>query len=280
MSTKSPVRASRSPTASVTFCSLPSFTRQAEALSPSRTSAVAGIVRLGVRLGLDAAFGIEARELRLLLARRNPPALRPGAWSRWRRDSRAAPCPRIPGRRSRSRGSAPVCPAFTAPTWSADTMPSKRMLLGSITLSSSLPICAVSPAETLRSLTMPSKGARTSVRCSCWRACTTRVLAASRSLCAVLRRTSASSSCLGRGHARGAQRLHALELPLGLLEGLAGGAAGGLGRGERVADRGVVQAHQQVAATHGVAVLLAAPAARSPGPRRAGRRAARAAPSR
>ena len=72
-------------------------------------------------------------------------------------------------------------------------MPSKRMLAGSITLSSSLPTCAVSPAETLRSLTMPSKGARTSVRCICWRACTTRALAASRSLCVVLRRISASS---------------------------------------------------------------------------------------
>ena len=47
---------------------------------------------------------------------------------------------------------------------------------------------AVSPADTLRSLTMPSKGARTSVRSSCWRAVTTRVRAAARSLCAELRR--------------------------------------------------------------------------------------------
>ena len=49
---------------------------------------------------------------------------------------------------------------------------------------------------------------------------------------------------------------HALELALGLLVGLGGGAAGRFGRGEPVADGGVVQAHQQVAAAHGVAVLL------------------------
>ncbi len=69
------------------------------------------------------------------------------------------------------------------------------MLVGSITLSSSLPICAVSPADTLRSLTTPSKGARTSVRCICWRAPTTRERAPSMSLCALLRRISASSTC-------------------------------------------------------------------------------------
>jgi hypothetical protein len=68
------------------------------------------------------------------------------------------------------------------------------MLFGSMTLSSSLPTCAVSPAETLRSVTMPSNGARTSVRPICWRASTTRALAASTSLCVMLRRPSASSS--------------------------------------------------------------------------------------
>ena len=122
------------------------------------------------------------------------------------------------------------------------------MLRGSITLSSSLPTCAVSPAETLRSLTTPSNGARTSVRCSCWRAddharlgrleLALRVVAAD---LGVLER-------LHRGHARGAQRLQALELALGLVVGLRGGARRGLGRGQAVADRGVVQAHQQVAA--------------------------------
>ena len=45
---------------------------------------------------------------------------------------------------------------------SAETRPSKRMLVGSITFSSSLPTEAVSPADTLRSLTTPSNGARTS----------------------------------------------------------------------------------------------------------------------
>ena len=136
-------------------------------------------------------------------------------------------------------------------------MPSKRMLVGSITFSSSLPICAVSPAETLRSLTMPSNGARTSVRCSCWRAARRALVrAASRSLCALLRRTSASSSLLGRHHARGAQRLQTLELALGLVERLGGRARGPPGGFKRVADRGVVQAHEQVAALDRVAVLL------------------------
>ena len=44
--TYSPVRASRSPTAIVTFCSLSPFTRKALDFSPSRTSAVAGSVML------------------------------------------------------------------------------------------------------------------------------------------------------------------------------------------------------------------------------------------
>ena len=76
---------------------------------------------------------------------------------------------------------------------SADTWPSKRIVRGSITLSSSLPTCAVSPDETLRSLTTPSNGARTSVRCNIWRADTTRARAAASSLWVLLRRTSASS---------------------------------------------------------------------------------------
>src|SRR4026208_720182 len=78
---------------------------------------------------------------------------------------------------------------------SADTRPSQRSLAGSMTLSSSLPTCVVSPAETLRSLTMPSKGARTPVRSTCWRAGTRRERAASRSLCAEFLCTSTSSSC-------------------------------------------------------------------------------------
>src|SRR5450830_591176 len=83
---------------------------------------------------------------------------------------------------------------LTTPILSADTRPSKRMLDGSITLISSLPIWAVSPFDTLRSDTMPSNGARTLVRSSCWRAWARRALAATTSLCALLRRTSASSS--------------------------------------------------------------------------------------
>ncbi len=58
------------------------------------------------------------------------------------------------------------------------------------------------------------------------------------------------------GHPGAAQRRHALELALGLLERLGRRAAGRLGGGERVADRRVVQAHQQVAAPDVVAVLL------------------------
>jgi hypothetical protein len=87
-----------------------------------------------------------------------------------------------------------ACPSFSSSRRSAETRPSKRMLRGSMTLTSSLPICAVSPAEALRSLTTPAKGARTSVRSSCWRAATTRARAAASSLCVALRRTSASSS--------------------------------------------------------------------------------------
>ena len=68
------------------------------------------------------------------------------------------------------------------------------MLLGAITLTSSLPTWAVSPTDTLRSLTTPSNGARTSVRRSCWRAVAARDRAATRSLWPLLRRTSASSS--------------------------------------------------------------------------------------
>jgi hypothetical protein len=108
----------------------------------------------------------------------------------------------------------------------------------------------VSPADTLRSLTTPSNGARTSVRRSCWRADTTRARAATRSLCALLRRISASSSACIEHHALRLQRLQALHLALGLVEGLRRGTLRLLGRAEAVADRGVVQPHQQVAGAH------------------------------
>ena len=154
------------------------------------------------------------------------------------------------------------------------------MLRGSITLSSSLPTCAVSPEDTLRSLTTPSNGARTSVRCSCWRADTTRARAATRSLCALLRRTSASSSCLHRRHALGLQRFQPLHLPLGLVDRLRSARAplhrptpGRRGsRCHRVAPAGRRGAPARR--------FPSAPAAPPPTPRRADRRVARAGSSR
>jgi hypothetical protein len=61
---------------------------------------------------------------------------------------------------------------------------------------------------------------------------------------------------LGRGHAGGAQGGQALQLALGLVEGLDGDALGLLRRHQAVTNGGVVQPHQQVAAPHGLAVFL------------------------
>ncbi len=60
-----------------------------------------------------------------------------------------------------------------------------------------------------------------------------------------------------RGHHAGlAQRGHALELALGLFVRLFGGARRSFGSGQAVADRGLVETHEQIAALHRIAVLL------------------------
>jgi hypothetical protein len=109
----------------------------------------------------------------------------------------------------------------------------------------------------LRSLTTPSKGAR--------------VVAARQQLLArrhharaggdevALRVVAAHLGVfqrLHRGHALGLQRLQACHLALGLLEGLAAGAHGLLGRAQAVADAGVIQPHDEVAGAHRLAVVL------------------------
>ena len=125
-----------------------------------------------------------------------------------------------------------------------------------MTFSSSLPTCAVSPAETLRSLTTPSKGARTIVRPA---AAGARDQVALRGFAIALRGVAAHLGVLDllrRNEAAVAQLHHALVLPLRLLVGLRGGVGRGLRRGQRVADGGVVESHQQLPLLHGVAVLL------------------------
>ncbi len=125
-----------------------------------------------------------------------------------------------------------------------------------MTFSSSLPICAVSPAEALRSLTMPSNGARTSVRCNCCRACTTRALAADRSLCVVLRWISASSSCWADTMPDARSVLSRWNWRSAWSNARVAARSASCGREQAVADGGVVQAHQQVALAHGLAVFL------------------------
>ncbi len=61
---------------------------------------------------------------------------------------------------------------------------------------------------------------------------------------------------LHRGHALQLQGLQALDLALRLLDRLLGGARGLLGRAQAIADRGVVEAHQQIALAHRLAVFL------------------------
>ena len=61
---------------------------------------------------------------------------------------------------------------------------------------------------------------------------------------------------LHRRHALGLQGLQPLHLAFGLVEGLRRGPHSFVGRRQAVADGGVVQPHQQVAAAHGLAVFL------------------------
>jgi hypothetical protein len=115
---------------------------------------------------------------------------------------------------------------------------------------------AVSPAETLRSLTMPSNGARTTVRSTCWRAAHSARLGGRDFALGAVAAHFGVVQGLGRGHARGAQGLQALELAGRLLEGLAGGALGFVGRHQAVADRGLVELDQHVAALDRLAIFL------------------------
>jgi hypothetical protein len=151
--------------------------------------------------------------------------------------------------RSRGRGSCTAWPAFTAADVVGRDQALEAHARGSMTLSSSLPTCAVSPAETLRSLTTPSKGARTSVRCSCWRAVTTRARAASSSLCALLRRISASSTW-GRGHALEPAASSAARTGARPARGLGGGALAASSAEVRLRGSRGVQADEQVAGAH------------------------------
>ena len=112
--------------------------------------------------GADATFGEQPGHLRRGIQGRSRPAPAPGAWTHWPRASMRCTRPQS-RRREPLTLNTTTCPTFTSPSRSADTRPSKRMVRGSITFSSSLPTCAVSPA-TLRSLTTPSKGAHQ--RCS------------------------------------------------------------------------------------------------------------------
>jgi hypothetical protein len=102
---------------------------------------------------------------------------------------------------------------------------------------------------------MPSKGARTSVRRSCCWALTTRARCDQLALCGVAAALGVVER-LHRGHALRLQGLQALDLALRLVEGLLSGARTGVCRLQRLADRGVVQAHQQFAALDGFAVVL------------------------
>ncbi len=126
-----------------------------------------------------------------------------------------------------------------------------------MTFSSSLPICAVSPAETLRSLMMPSKrrahfGALELLA----RGDHTRA----RGLAIALRGVTAALRIfeLLRRHDAGlTQRRHALELALGLLIRLnRRRAAMRRPTVSVIANGGLVEAHEQVALLHRVAVLL------------------------
>ena len=190
----SPRRGSRSPNLTATLLIFLPSTRQTDAASPTRTSALSGsISACWVPLSMRPSA--------------NRPDMR-GALLRSSKATVTATCRVVALAAMSTRLTVPLkspCgtpltlkvtgwPVLISGMRSAETRPSKRRLLGSMTLSSSLPMAAVSPAETLRSLTTPSKGARTSVRRSCWRAVTTRDVAATLSLRALLRRTSASSS--------------------------------------------------------------------------------------
>ena len=68
-----------------------------------------------------------------------------------------------------------------------------------------------------------------------------------RSLCALLRRISASSSACGRRHARARSVFMRWNWRSACSSACAGGAHRFLGRRQAVADRRVVEAHQQVA---------------------------------
>jgi hypothetical protein len=96
----------------------------------------------------------------------------------------------------------------------------------------------VSPADTWRALTTPANGARDQVAVD--------VVAAHLGV----------FQGLHRRHALALQRAQARHLALGLLEGLGGGANAFFGRQQALADGGVVQAHDQVAGAHRLAVVL------------------------
>ena len=62
--------------------------------------------------------------------------------------------------------------------------------------------------------------------------------------------------CLHRGHPRTAQGRHALKLPLGLHKGLICRPGRCVGRGQAVANGGIVETHQQVTAPDGVTIFF------------------------
>ena len=172
----------------------------------------------------DAALGVQAR------ARlgRGAPAAKSTMTATWRvvGSADASTWRTLP---TKSLFSKPLMRNWT--TWpgpgcrrmrSADTSASKRMLVGSITFTSSLPIAAVSPGDTLRSLTMPSlNGACTPVRVDQPAALAT-VRESARHAVA-LRGVAAHLGVverLLRAHALALQRLDAGVLALGLVERL------------------------------------------------------------
>ena len=131
------------------------------------------------------------------------------------------------------------------------------MLRGSITLSSSLPTCggvaggdlaladdAVEGRAHLGAAQLLARRRRRAPR------------AAASSLCALLRRTSASSSACTEVMPWRAASSGARTWRSACSKRLRRRARRRLGRAQAVADRGVVQAHQQIAAAHRLAVFL------------------------